>query len=291
MKKLYYIGLIFATLSALVMAVSGIATRMAGTKLTIDQLMFFRFVFSCIYMTIFVRGYKTLFVTKHWKLHLARDIMGILGMFLLYTSYQYANVANATALFFVTPFFVPIFLWLIVRIPIMHKLYLGIAVAFVGVLLVLHIGFEKLDWHLILALSAGILAAPVLVTIRLLTEHGEPTNRILAYYFTFSLIVSAIYWLANGAHFPQGGHQWTLLLIIALTVTLYQQFLTLATKYCPARLVAPFQYSAVIFSAVLEFFIWGVVPTWASILGIVLIILGAIYVAYAFHVDSQKKSI
>lgn len=289
MKRLYYVGLVYAIGSAFVMSISAIATRKLGTSVSIYQLMFFRFIISCLYLTIFVRDYKNLFISKHWKLHLLRDAMGICSMFMVYTAYQHANVSNATALFFTTPFFVPLFLYFFRGVPIMHKLYVGIAIAFVGVLLVLHLGTSHLDWHLILALASGIIAAPAIVTIRTLTQHHEPPIRILAYYFSISLVVTGLFWVFSGAEIPAGKSTWILMTIVALAVTLYQQFLTIATKYCPARLIAPFQYSAVIFSAILEFFIWGEIPRWSSVLGIVLIVIGAVYIAYVFHIDSKKQ--
>lgn len=289
MKRLYYVGLLFAVVSAFMMAISGIATRTLGPTVSIYELMFFRFVFASIYVLFFIRDLKTFFVWKHWKLHLVRDILGVAGMFSLYTAFQYANVANATALFFTIPFFVPLYLYVMQKIPIMHKHYVGIGAAFIGVCLVLHIGVSHLDWHLVFALLAAIISAPGLILMRMLSGHHEPPIRIVTYYSFFALFVTGVLWLITGAHIPSGGKTWLLLSLVIVTVTLYQHFLSIATKYCPARLVAPFQYSAVVFSALLEFVIWGIVPTWMSIVGVILIVLGAIYIAYAFHVDSKNS--
>jgi drug/metabolite transporter (DMT)-like permease len=99
----------------------------------------------------------------------------------------------------------------------------------------------------------------------------------IVFYYTLigAIVVGAVqpfFWVAPDAE--------SLLFFLALGTFggVAQLFLTLAYRFAPASLVAPFDYSQIIWTAALGYLVFGDVPTLATWLGSALIVLSGLYI-------------
>jgi len=85
-------------------------------------------------------------------------------------------------------------------------------------------------------------------------------------------------------------NRYTLLMLLGVGVFsyLYQLFMTSATKHAPVRLTGSFLYSGVIFAAFFEWLIWNVVPNIWSLVGTILVIVGACLLLFLYPKDDYK---
>ena len=72
--------------------------------------------------------------------------------------------------------------------------------------------------------------------------------------------------------------QWTGLLIVGTFGCLGQYFLILALRYAPMSLLAPFEYSALVWASLYGFIFWGDVLGPIAIVGVAIIIAACLYI-------------
>jgi drug/metabolite transporter (DMT)-like permease len=105
--------------------------------------------------------------------------------------------------------------------------------------------------------------------------RSESTAAIVFYTALFmslgSLPVLPFYWIAPSPV------DLVLLSSIGLIGGISQYWVTQALHYAPAAVVSPFNYMALIRSAMLGFLMWGEVPTMAMIIGAVIVTLSGFY--------------
>jgi len=72
------------------------------------------------------------------------------------------------------------------------------------------------------------------------------------------------------------GH-WPLLVGVGLTGAIGQHFITEAFRHAPAAVVAPFEYTALLWGVVLDVAIWHVLPNAVTLLGGAIVIGAGLY--------------
>ena len=110
-------------------------------------------------------------------------------------------------------------------------------------------------------------------TMRYLGDKCDPVTVVFFYNFISSIILlpfMVIYYKHLSLHT-------TIYLILAgLSYIIVEFSLITAYKYAPARDIALFRYTDVIFTAILTFFVWGKLPSTTNIIGYVIIAVAAI---------------
>ncbi|MCH9613860.1 MAG: Pseudopaline exporter CntI [Chlamydiia bacterium] len=273
------LGIALSLLASLMIASSGAVTKLSRGMLTIDQILFFRFAFATLYSLLFIRDLRF----KCIGLHLTRSLCGFCAMSLLFTTFFYIPVAEGMSLFYLMPFYVPIVARLWSKTPIPRSLYVGIAVAFVGVIFILRPSASVMNpVGLYFGLAAGMFGSVSIMATRYLHRHDQHTSHILFFYFALSTLLSGAFWIYRGCMLPQSGLAWFYLILVGVIMTVYQHVNTLSVKYAPARLITPVKYIAVIFAALYDVLLWNNVPTVWAALGMCLVIVGAGLVVYLY---------
>lgn len=72
------------------------------------------------------------------------------------------------------------------------------------------------------------------------------------------------------------GMQWLYLIGTGIFAAIGQYGLTFAYKYAPASEISIYNYTSIIFAAIMGFIMWGELPDWLSLLGSILIITTAV---------------
>ncbi|MCC5831931.1 MAG: DMT family transporter [Chlamydiales bacterium] len=237
---------------------------------------------------VFIRNFVCLLVVLPWILlpkpkslrtpllgtHLIRATAGLLNMYCFFFSIRYILLADAMLLNNTMPLFIPFVLlaWKGIKIPL--KLIPGLITGFIGVIFILHPTLSLFRPAALVALASGFFMSISMVGIRELGKF-EPLYRILFYYFLITSIISAIplFWAWKTATLLS----WLILIGVGIFAAVYQFFLTKGYQYAPAQKISPLIYFSVILSGVFDWIFWGDKPPIISYIGVVLVILGAIY--------------
>lgn len=273
-----------------------VLVKIATDYCTVLMILFFRFFVSLIIILPLLPFNKekkpvTVYLkTQRLSLQLVRGLFSTVSVLCYFYAAKYITLADATVLFNAAPFFIPIISFFWGNIKIIKTLWIGIGVGFIGTLFILHPGKELLHPIAMIGLFSGFCAAMAYVASRYLI-YTEPHKRNIFYYFLFGTLLSMLL-LALFPKDIQFNFNWEQILILigaGVFSYLYQLFMTLGTKYAPVRLATPLLYSSVIFSLIFDWYIWGVHPSMSSIIGISLIILGAILLLVLYPKEDFVK--
>ena len=98
--------------------------------------------------------------------------------------------------------------------------------------------------------------------------------RILFYLFFFSTVLTLPFGIYSWKNLPS--HDWFLLALTALITFVSQMAITIGLRYGSPKALAPLCYTSVIFALMFDYLIWHTIPSWASVVGTALIIMGGI---------------
>lgn len=153
-----------------------------------------------------------------------------------------------------------------------HTFYVSTSVhCFEGPVLQPH--HQKFNIGALIALAGAFCLAIAFMSVRWLGAT-EPTSRILFYYFGLSTLLCTPFALFDWLPFGLRGSMY--LIGIALTLLVGQALIVLAYRYALAVTVGPFVYTVIVFTALIDWFLWNRARTLLVIFGMVLVIGGVI---------------
>ena len=172
-----------------------------------------------------------------------------------------------------SPFFAIIFSYFLLHEKIKPYQLLCVLTAFVGALFILRPGFDSVaTFPAFIGLIGGMGAGLAYTNVRLATKHGAPGPLIVFCFSVFSCVCAIPFIIFD--HQPLVWWQLASLLMAGLSATLGQFSITAAYTYAPASELSVYDYTQIVFAALLGIIFLGEVPDIISVLGY-LIICGA----------------
>jgi drug/metabolite transporter (DMT)-like permease len=235
----------------------------------------FFFGFACI--GLFSIWKRPSFQGTRWGLHAGRSIVGWAGVSCLFAAATYLPLADATAISFLSPL-----LGMIIAIPVLGERvgpwrWGAAVVAMAGAMILIQPGTEAFKAAALIAFAAACLMGLEMVLIKQLTGR-EPAQRILLINNAIGAVIAvgaaAFVWT------PPSLHQWLMMALLGVTMVAAQALFIGALQRAEASFAMPFFYSTLVFAAAFDFAIFGTVPEWTSWVGAVLIIGGALVLAW-----------
>lgn len=290
------LGISLVLLAALSNAIMILFVKLAEngampTSIVIFSRFFVNLLIVLPFLCLHPHGFFERIKTKRLPFHLFRDVLGFISLYSYFFATKYISLAGASTLFNTAPLFIPLIVFFWLRIKIYHQLWWGLAIGFIGILLMLQPSHEIVQTASFIGLFSGLTVGITMIAGRLLSST-EPATRTLFYYFLVGTILAFIVMVLQYPHFWQHINNWkTLLLLIGVGVFgyFYQIFLTSSSKYAPVRLTSSFLYTSVIFSLFFDFRIFHHTPNLVRAMGIILIIAGAVLLVYLYPEDDSQK--
>ena len=206
-------------------------------------------------------------------LHILRAATGTAAWYALFVAITLMPLTNAILLTFSAPLWMPVITWAVFRQRAPKAIWVGSAIGFVGVVLVLQPHHQHFNIGALFALAGAFFLAVALMSVRWLGAT-EPMPRILFYYFLFSTVFVAPFALVDWQ--PFGPRASISLIGIGLTLLVGQVLIVLAYRYASAVKVGPFIYTVIVFTALIDWALWGRAPTLLVVLGMTLVIGGGL---------------
>jgi drug/metabolite transporter (DMT)-like permease len=213
-----------------------------------------------------------------WGLQLTRGLLGVamLGGFVY--AVAELSLANTYAVFLCAPLIVAAVSWPLLGERVGFARWLAIGGGLVGVLVALRPGGEGLVSLAGLAAAASAACyALSAVTIRVL-GRTDSSRSMVFWFLAFLALGSGIFALADWHPFdPQ--HLW-ILAFIGLTGAAAQFCITEAFRLAPASVVAPFEYTALLWGIGLDWALWQVLPDAFVLAGGTIVIASGLYIIW-----------
>ena len=224
--------------------------------------------------------------TAHPAAHAFRCAVGVVGMALNFYALTVLPLAEVVAIGFTVPMFstalsIPL-LGEVVRV----RRWSAVIAGFIGVILIVRPGFGGQSALSLIPLAAALCHALALIWIRKLTAT-ERSETIVFYFMASSALVSAF--VLPLAWKTPTALDLLLLVVMGLIGGIAQVMHTSAFRGAPVALLAPFEYSAMLWAVLAGYLIWNEVPTWWTGAGTGLIVASGLYILHREIVVGRQR--
>src|SRR5579862_35014 len=284
-------GIALKLVSAVLFAVMSALIRYLGARYPIGEVVFFRSAFAVVPVVLVYAWRRELAAAVRTENPLgqaSRGALSIVGMFCNFGALARLPLIEANAIGFSSPLIGVALSALVLKERVRIYRWSAVIVGFLGVLVVLapHFSGEELTIVMasatsvagvIYAVAGSITNAGTMIQTRHLTK-SETTSSIVFY---FSLICAA----AGLVTWPFGwitptGHEFAALVCIGFLGGTGHILLTESYRYASASMLAPFDYTSMIWALVLGYAFFGELPTVMIVVGSAIIAAAGLFVIW-----------
>lgn len=259
-------GALYMILSALCFASMQVVVRLSREIPTMEQI-FMRNSFVLIVSAIIILRKKgSLFGPAKYQPYLfGRSFFGFLGLITLFYASSHAAQGDVTILNKTSPIWVTILAVIFMKEKLPKIQIPALALSMVGAFIVFRPSFESNPFPLVVAFLSG--REPPVSPIPFSPSFKGKVDglTVMMHFSTFSAIASIPFMLKDFV--VPSFKQAVLLLLIGVFGSLGQAFITYAYRFAPASEISIYNYSGIIFSMILGFFILGEPVKFTSVIG------------------------
>lgn len=268
-------GIMYIIMAAFFFACMSFFIRKAGDLPTMQK-GFFRNVVAMFAAAVMLLRTEDKFKIKKGSIPslLMRAICGTIGLICNYYAIEHMNISDANILNKLAPFFAIIMSALILNEYANRFEWSMVIVAFIGALFVVKPTLDMKCIPAVVAAIGGLGAGTAYTFVRKLGKQGERGPVIVMFFSTFSCIITLPFVIFD--FHPMTLMQLIYLLIAGSCAAAGQFTVTQAYAKAPAKDISVFDYSQVLFAAILGFLFLNQIPDIYSIIGYIIIIGAAI---------------
>jgi drug/metabolite transporter (DMT)-like permease len=262
-------AIVFKLLSALLFAMMAVLVRHVGETFPVGQIVFFRSAFAIVPVVIiyaYRRELEAAIRTTRPLRHVWRGLTALGSMFCNFSALARLPVVDATAISYLAPLLTVAMSAVFLKERVRFFRWSAVLIGFAGVMVMLvpqlHLAQSTAAATGAIGAAFGLVAtvftAASTIQTRALT-HTETTSSIVIYFSVIcamgGLVTLPFGWIAPDAL------QFAALVGTGLCGGLAHIFVTESYRLAPASLVAPFDYTSMLWALVLGFFIFGEIPS------------------------------
>ena len=216
-----------------------------------------------------------------WGLHLLRGLLALAMLSGFVYALRVLSLAAAYTIFFVAPLLVTALSVPILGEQVGWRRWLAILAGLGGVLTMLRPtgdGFTTLSTLGALGAAAAAVAyALSAISVRVLTRTDTTVSMVFWFLIMLTVFAGAI--AAPGWVTVRTEH-WPWLVGLGLSGALGQHFITEAFRHAPASVIAPFEYTAMLWAVAIDWTFWDVLPNNRTLFGGAIIISSGLYLIW-----------
>ena len=260
-----------------------------GQSYPLTQIVFFRTLFALPPVFLLAQmsgGLHTLRTRRPW-LHLSRGVLMGLGVYAFFAGLRHMPLANAWAVAFTAPLIMTALSPVMLKESVGWRRWAAVLTGFAGVLVVVRPGLGAFNpAALYIVVTAVSYALNFLLARKYAEEDGTAANVL---YITLVPLVASAAVLPGQWTPPAAGLDWLLFALTGTMGGLAMIFLTQAFRVAPAPVVAPFDYSAMIWAVLWGWVVWHDWPDLATWGGALMIVAAGIYVGHREAVLARRQ--
>ena len=282
-------GVLFALIAFGLFSTHDVVIKVLGGAYSPIQIVFFSVVFSFPLATLYLMRDTTsgTLLPKHPYWMAARTVAAVITGFSAFYAFSVLPLAQVYAIIFASPLLITV-----MAIPVLGevvRLRRGIAViiGLIGVLIVLRPGQTELGLGHLAALAAAVCGAFASIVVRKIGRE-ERTVVIMLYPMMANFLIMAA--LLPLVYQPMPIDDLARVGVVAVFAWIAGRFLIAAYNSGEAVVVAPMQYSQMIWATAYGFFFFDEVPDGGTILGTSVIILSGLYIVLRESNSAESSS-
>ena len=207
---------------------------------------------------------------------IVRSILLLVAWISYYSAARYLQLAEVTTLYYAAPIVGTILATIVLKEKVTLPRWMAVGVGFCGVIIASNPVGLTISWPVYLALQAAVLWASGMVLLRKTALHERSLIQMTVSNGLFTLMTGAMTFL----HWKTPNlHEFILLCGTGILAGVAQFSLFEGMRQAPVSVLAPFEYSSLVWAFVLGYLIWGDIPPQNVFLGAILILsAGAIII-------------
>ena len=287
-----WLGVIDALSSTFMIAVLNLfAKLLAEENFHAVELVFLRNLFGiCIIEVIafyYARNWD-LFRTGRLKDHILRSTLGTLGVGFIFAAYAYLPLTTAVVLIFTSSLMIPVLGLIFLGESVGPYRWAAVVIGFAGVVLMTGFSPAIPVFGFILAMLGAFFNASVMVALRSLGQTEHPLTTAF-YFMLFGMIMTLpiLPFVASG-HYSLDVMPYIAGLIFFGSVSHIAK--NAMYIHLPAAVGAPFVYTALIWSALFDFTVFGYIPDWSIWAGGAIVIFSNLFLIWRENRAAKAKA-
>jgi drug/metabolite transporter (DMT)-like permease len=246
------------------------------TELPLWVLLWGRYFFNFLFVALFFfRGAPAEIIhTRNLKMQILRSILLVSSTLTFWLALVFLPLADCVVILFVAPLLVTILAAPILGERVGRHRWTAVILGFVGMLVVMRPGFTIFNWVSVLPFVTALLYAGVQISTRIL-GRTETALTTLLYSSAGGAIICSIgvlfFWVTPSLQ------QWLVLGWMGFLGALGHYLMIKGYGLAPASLLAPFDYTTLIWATILGFVMFGDLPDSWTVLGAIIIMSSGLY--------------
>lgn len=269
-------GILYIIMAGFFFALMTFFVRLSGDLPTMEKAFFRNAVAAVIAFGTLVRS-KEKFAFKKENIPdlFMRSLCGTLGLICNFYAIDKLNIADANILNKLSPFFAILMSYFILKEKANKIEWLSVIVAFTGALFVVKPSFNMQFVYAMIGVCGGLGAGIAYTFVRKLGKKGVRGPVIVLCFSVFSCVVTMPFLMFQFQ--PMSLSQFVFLILAGVSAAGGQFSITKAYTKAPARDISVFDYTQVLFAALLGFLFLDQIPDMLSMIGYVIIIGSAVF--------------
>ena len=291
-------GIILVVIGMLFFSVQDALIKNLSSNASLIQIFVCRGIIGIVILSIFLKltNRKFSIKSKNPAIAIARGLLFPFAFLCFYLAIAAMPIAEASALFFVSPFFMTILSKIILKNKVGVHRVIAILVGFFGIILIIKPEFDNFNWVMILPIVCAF-AYSLSMILTIYTKDSDTTYQQTSHVYLGSIAVGTIIYILFGDYYeiyennPSISYllrEWNFtdlailfkILIISFIGTIGILCLINAYRIGLPSIVSPFEYTMIINALIIGYFIFNEQPDYYSIAGMTLIIASGIYIFF-----------
>ena len=273
------IGLAIGSMVAAVFlfAIVDATAKWLGQSYAPVQIVFFQHLFGLIPVAVLVwrsGGFAALRTRRPFA-HALRGGLLFASMLLFYTALRGLPLAEAIAVSFTLPLFITALSGPLLGEAVGVRRWTAVIIGFVGALIMVRPGTEAFRAEALLVLTAAFIAALAMLLTRRLTR--TETDVALVTHTTLIAGLASVPFASLAWQAPSAGDL-GLFVLVGITGGSAAYLMVVAYRNAPAAVVAPFDYSSLIWATVFGWILWRESPEPAVWIGGAIVVAAGVYI-------------
>ncbi len=273
------VGIASILLAVLFFAIVDATAKWLGRDYEPAQIVFLRYVFGLLPVVAFVwrGGGLSALRTRRPGLHALRALLVFVALFTFFSGLRRMPLAEAIAIAFTAPLFITALSAPLLAEPVGVRRWAAVLIGFMGALVMVRPGAAGFRVEALWILAAALSFALAMLLTRRMTR--SETNVAMLAYTTLGAGLAGLPLMPFLWRAPAGGDIW-LFGLIGLVGGTAAYFVIAAYRNAPAAVVAPFEYTALVWGAILGWILWREQPEPLVWTGAAIIMLSGLYITH-----------
>ena len=277
---------IYKSLSVLFFVLMSVCIKATGDHIPLFQVVFFRNFFALLPLFLVIYFYKLEIKSiNNMKMHIARAILGISSMSLFFISLRYVHLVEMQTVSFSTVFFISILSVIFLGEKIGYRRIIAIVFGFIGVVIILEPNQNIFSNYSILPLIASLFLSFAVIALKKILKTNN--NILSVWVFTMMCTLISLCFYNQSWIWP---NNLDLLFMIASGVLgfIAQICVTKSFQLADASLLAPLDFSSVIWSFFFGYLFFNEILTSNILIGGTIVLLSVGYIFYRERVLKKR---